>query len=65
MSETTTEDRVEQALHEVVGISETWLKTAGKIAETAIEATGEGLRATLAAVERLGEALWEAGSERD
>ena len=65
MSESNHEERIDSMVDDVVRIGEAWLKTAGTIAGTALEATGEGLRATVEAMERLGNALKEAVAERD
>ena len=64
MSEQNIDERIDSIVHEVSGIGEAWLKTGGKIAGTALEATAEGLRSTVDAMERLGNALKEAVNER-
>ncbi|MBW2267277.1 MAG: hypothetical protein JRH16_01780 [Deltaproteobacteria bacterium] len=65
MSERNNDERIETMVDELVGIGEAWLRTAGKVTGTAIEATGEGLRSTVDAIERLGTAVKEAVAERD
>ena len=65
MSESNNDERIDSMIDEAVGLGEVWLKTAGKIAGTAIEAAGEGLRSTSAAMERLGNAVRDAVAERD
>ena len=65
MSESNNDERIDSMVDDVVGIGEAWLKTAGTIAGTALEATSEGLRATVEAMERLGNAVKEAVAERD
>ncbi len=65
MSERNDDERIDSMIEELMGIGEAWLRTAGKVTGTAIEATGEGLRATVDAIERLGSALKEAVAEHD
>lgn len=64
MDENTNDERIETMVDEVVGIGEAWLKVAGTLAGTAIEAVGEGLRGTLDALERLGTTVKDAADER-
>jgi hypothetical protein len=65
MSESKSDERIEAMVDDVVGIAEVWLKTAGTIAGTVLEAAGGGIRATVDALERLGHAVKEAAGERD
>lgn len=63
--ENNNDERIDSMLDDVVGIGEAWLKAAGTITGTAIEAASEGLRATVDAMERLGSAVKEAAADRD